>query len=519
MAGMSAHPLQHVVILGGGSAGWLTAGLLAAQHGHWLKVSVIESPDIPTIGVGEGTWPTMRDSLRDIGLSEADFVRRCDATFKQGSLFRRWSSGAADDLYFHPFTLPTGYTEAPLAAAWLRGHAPRPFAELACVQPHLCAAGRAPKQFATPEYASVANYGYHFDAGLFGPVLREHCTSRLGVVHVPDTVTAVRSHDNGDIAALKTTTHGEIAGELFIDCSGLKARLLAEHYGNDFVSHRSVLFCDRALALQVPYAQEQAPIACQTVSTAQAHGWVWDIGLQARRGVGLVYSSAHCSDDEAQRTLQDHVAATGGAPAGLPPPRQLRFDPGHRRTFWHRNCVAIGLSAGFLEPLEASALALIEFSAGFLRDQMPGDRQAMDRVAERFNDACHYRWARIIEFLKLHYVLSRREDSDFWRDHREASSVPARLQELLALWRHLPPSRHDLVRHDEAFPSASWQYVLYGMGFQPEPGFSDRCRTAELQAAEGFFLETSQRVRKMLPALPSHRELVQHIRQHGLPRI
>lgn len=376
--------------------------------------------------------------------------------------------------------------------------------------------GRAPKQFATPEYAAVANHGYHFDAGRFGPFLRTHCTERLGVRHVADEMVAVRCHDNGDIAALQTRTQGEVEGELFIDCSGLRARLLAGHYGVGFRSWRHVLFCDSALALQIPYPDAQAPIACQTISTAQSCGWVWDIGLQQRRGVGLVYSSAHVDDAEAARILQAQVLASGG-PADMPAPRQLRFDPGHRASFWHRNCVAIGLSAGFLEPLEASALALIEFSAGFLRDQFPATREAMDTLARRFNDACHYRWGRIVDFLKLHYVLSTREDSDFWRDNRAEASWPERLREQLALWHELPPSRHDFERHDEAFPSASYQYVLYGMGFRPQ-----RLRPVSgpaLSRAQAAFDDTARSARKMLPALPSHRELLDHIARHALQRI
>ncbi|MED5621103.1 tryptophan halogenase family protein [Ideonella sp. BN130291] len=516
---MSDQPVAHVVILGGGSAGWLTAGLIAAQHRHRLRVTVIEAPDIAPIGVGEGTWPTMRDSLRSIGVSESDFVRECEATFKQGSLFRRWVDGSADDLYFHPFMLPQGWGDAPLAQAWQQ-HAGTRFADCVSVQPHLCQRGRAPKQFATPEYAGVANYGYHFDAGRFGPFLRTHCVKRLGVHHVADQVVAVLSHDNGDIAALQTRSHGAIAGDLFIDCSGLKAHLLAGHYGVPFVSHKHVLFCDAALALQVPYADPQAPIASQTVSTAQSHGWVWDIGLQTRRGVGLVYSSSHCDDETAHRTLMDHIArsgANGTAAVDLPQPRQLRFEPGHRRTFWHRNCVAIGLSAGFLEPLEASALALVEYSAELLRQQMPATRGAMELLARRFNEACSYRWARIVDFLKLHYVLSRRTDSAFWLDNRQPASVPEPLRELLALWRHLPPSRHDLVRHDEAFPAASYQYILYGMGW---PGAAScELPAQDIERAQGCFREAAELTRKMLAALPSHRDLIEHIRRHGLSRI
>jgi len=514
-----SHRIRHVVILGGGSAGWLTAALLAADHvpadEGGLQVTLIESPETPPIGVGEGTWPTMRDTLRRIGVRETALFRECDAAFKQGSRFDGWTDGAPGDHYFHPFMLPEGYTEAPLVPAWLLHAAQLPFADLSCVQPHLCVHNRAPKQATTPEYASVANYGYHFDAGKFGLFLRRHAVETLGVRHVVDHVVGVGTHDNGDIASLQTQGQGALAGDLFVDCSGLPSLLLGGHYGVPFRSQQGVLFNNAALAMQVPYPRGDTPIASQTISTAQRSGWIWDIGLPTRRGVGHVYSTDHATAEEAEQALRAHVQATGGAPDL--PVRRLSFTPGYRDHFWHRNCVAIGLSSGFIEPLEASALALVELSAAMLSDEMPATREAMDIVARRFNDSFAYRWSRIIEFLKLHYVLSRRDDSDYWRDHRQPAGIPERLREQLLLWRQRPPSRHDLFRAEEVFPSASYQYVLYGMGFRPDA--PDGTRRTALAGADAHFREAARLTRRMLAALPVHRELIEHIHQQGLPRI
>jgi len=512
--------LKRLVIVGGGSAGWLTAGVIAAEHrakeGAGLSVTLLESPDVPAIGVGEGTWPTMRDTLRKIGVSETAFFRQCDASFKQGSKFERWVDGRELDYYFHPFMIPEGYLETNLVAGWARRHAATPFADLVSFQPHLCAQGKAPKQAQTPEFAAVANYAYHLDAGKFGTFLRDHCVANLGVRHVVDHMTGVESAPNGDLAAVLTREHGPIAGDLFVDCTGLNSALLGGHYGVPFVPQRHVLFNDTALALQVPYAAADTPIASHTVSTAQSAGWIWDIGLPMRRGVGYVFSSDHISIEAAARELQAYVTRTGGTGTELMP-RKLGFQPGYRRKFWHRNCVAIGLSAGFIEPLEASALALVELSAAMLADEMPATRAAMDIVAHRFNDFFTYRWERVIDFLKLHYVLSKRQDTDFWRDNRAAASVPDRLAELLTLWRFQPPSRYDLHRVEEVFPSASYQYVLYGMGFRPEPdGFSRRMDDAD--RADEFFREAARLTHRMLGALPSNRALIQHIHQNGLPR-
>jgi tryptophan 7-halogenase len=203
----------------------------------------------------------------------------------------------------------------------------------------------------------------------------------------------------------------------------------------------------------------------------------------------------------------------------MPAPRKLTFRPGYRERFWHRNVVAIGLSAGFIEPLEASALAMVELSAAMLSDDMPATREEVDIVARRFNDAFTYRWERVIEFLKLHYVLSRRDDTPYWRDNRAAGSIPARLAELLTLWRHRPPSRLDFHRLDEVFPSASYQYVLFGMGFRSAPSARASLQGKAAEEADNFFRQASSLTNRMLGALPPNRELLDHIHRHGLPNI
>lgn len=541
---MVSDSIRSVVILGGGSAGWLTAAILAADHpatpdSPGLAITLIEAPNLAPIGVGEGTWPSMRETLAGIGVSESDFFRECDAAFKQGSRFNGWCNSpqphpatqgrSATDYYFHPFVLPQGHGETDLVAAWQARHAQVPFADLVSFQPHLCVQGKAPKQFSTPEYAGVANYGYHLDAGKFGLFLQRHCLTRLGVKHVADEVLAVNSFENGDIASLQTRDHGAIGADLFIDCSGMRSRLLGQHYGIGLVSQRHVLFNDSALAVQMPYPAADSPLASQTTATAQANGWIWDIGLPTRRGIGCVYSSAHGSDEQAEQALRQYILATQpqlAAPHSpvaadqieIPAVRKIRFEPGYRQQFWHRNCVAIGLAAGFIEPLEASALALVELSAHMLSEQMPATRAAMPIVARRFNEVFLYRWQRVIEFLKLHYVLSQRNDSAFWREQHQRASIPERLTELLTLWQHVAPSRHDFNRIEEVFPSASYQYVLYGMGFAPQPG-NGPARPGQREQAEAYFREAAGLTGKMLAALPSNRELLNHIARHGMPKI
>eukprot|EP01030_Chromulinospumella_sphaerica_P024779 gene24779-24880_t len=335
----------------------------------------------------------MRDTLRRIGVSETEFFRQCDASFKQGSRFNGWVNGSADDVYFHPFVMPQGWGEVDLPRAWQQQHPDIPFADLVSYQPHLCVQGRAPKQAVTPEYAAVANYGYHLDAGKFGLFLREHCTRKLGVRYLADHVLAINSAPDGDIASLQTERNGTLEGDLFIDCTGMQSLLLGKHYQVPLISQQHVLFNDTALAIQVPYASSDAPIAAQTSSTAQSAGWIWDIGLPTRRGVGHVYARAYISDDEAEAQLRAYIRATGG-PADAGTVRQIKYEPGYRTRFWQRNCVAIGLSAGFIEPLEASALALVEMGATMVADELPASRAAMDIVAARYNETFSYRWER-----------------------------------------------------------------------------------------------------------------------------
>lgn len=513
--------VKHVVVLGGGSAGWLTAAVLAADHNArnegGLKVTLIESPDVATIGVGEGTWPTMRDTLRRTGVTETDFIRECDGAFKQGSKFARWRKDADDDYYYHPFVLPQGYLETNVVAGWME-HSHVPFGKLVSFQPHLCEAGKAPKQFSTPEWAGVANYAYHLDAGKLGVFMRKHCTQNLGVRHVADHMTGVNCHDNGDIASLQTREHGAIEGDLFIDCTGMRALLIGQHFGVPIESQKHVLFNDRAIALQVPYADARQEIACQTISTAQDAGWIWDIGLQTRRGVGHVYSSTHTTDEAAAQALMRYVLATGGREQDVHTLPHITIRPGFRRQGWVRNCVAIGLSSGFMEPLEASSLVLVELAATMLSDQLPASRDVMDVVAARYNDSFNYRWERVVDFLKLHYVLTQRSDSDYWRDNCRPESIPQRLQEMLQVWRTLPPSRYDLHRVEEVFPSASYQYILYGMNFHPDRPPVSR-RMDDVARAEGYFREAAELTRKMMAALPGHREMLDHVMARGMSRI
>jgi hypothetical protein len=520
--------IKQIVIVGGGTAGWLTAAIIAAEHlvdegrlapNPLLRIVLVESPQVPTIGVGEGTWPSMRQTLQKIGISETEFFRCCDASFKQGSQFVDWQqvpSNGRSSYYLHPFTLPVGAPDFNICPYWLAHRQSVSFADAVSQQAELSVAGFAPKFITTPEYSFVNNYGYHLDAGKFSQLLQKHCLEKLGVQHIADHVSGIESASDGDIAAIVTVHHGRIAADLFIDCSGQQSLLLGQHLQVPFLPQQQVLFNDRALAVQVPYADAEAPIAANTLATAQAAGWIWDIGLPTRRGVGHCYSSAHCSDEMAFSRLYQYVVTTAGhTVADALSPKQLVIKPGYHEKCLVRNCMAIGMAAGFIEPLEASALALVEWSAKQIASQLPRTREGLDLVAARINQSYLQHWQQIISFLKLHYVLSQRDDDVYWRDHRD--TVPDTLQAQLRLWQEQVPSAVDFRYQDQLFPAASYQYVLYGMHFTTAD--YPQLKPSLKRKAQELFQQNAQRVSTLRSGLPTVRDLLNKIAQYGLPPI
>lgn len=510
-------PTRRIVIVGGGTAGWITACVVAAESRKSgedaVEVVLVESPDIPIIGVGEGTWPSMRMTLQRIGLAEDDLIRECGASFKQGTRFRDWSGLPAAPEYIHPFSLPLEYSDLNPAIFWLAHGGAAAFADLVTPQARVIELGLAPKQAGAPQYAFTVNYGYHFDAGAFAGLLHRHGVEKLGVQYTAGNVESIEPRPDGDIDAVLLDTGERVAGDLFVDCTGQKALLIGGHYESPLASVKDVLFNDRAIAVQAPYADPGDPIAPVTLSTARPHGWIWDIGLSRRRGIGYVHSSAHADEETALTALRRYVEETSpGVDFNQLSYRTIPFTPGYREELWVRNCVAVGLSAGFVEPLEASALVLIEQSAAIIGEQLPRDREIMDVVAGRFNDKMRYHWLRIVEFLKLHYAVSEREDSNYWKENRARETWPDGLREKLTLWQQQPPWHDDAPRLDELFPSASYQYVLYGMGFRPRYASVGNALDKRMRKrADEVFHGAQMKAQQMARLLPSTRELVSTI--------
>lgn len=500
---------RRIIIVGGGAAGWLAAAYLARFFEGRIAITLLESPGIGIISVGEGAFPTIRSTLRFLGIDETRFVRAASATFKQGISFNDWLHAPGPDgarhHFLHPFEAPFTTEGTGLVPYWLLQDPARrpPFAEAMTIQNRVAEARRAPKRPGEGDYAGPLDYAYHFDAGRLAEVIRDRAVE-LGVRHLQGMLTRVERAEDGGIARLHTQGHGTLEADLYVDCSGFRAELIGEAMGVPLRSVRDVLFTDRALACKIPYETPDAPIESFTVATAHEAGWTWDIGLSGARGIGTVYSSAHLDDDRAAEILR---ACVGDDDYNA---RLIAFEPGWRETQWVKNVVAVGLAGGFLEPLEATGIVLIEAAIAMIAEFFPHDGPA-DAPAKRFNALMAARFEAIVKFLKLHYCLSRREEP-FWRDNREPGSIPETLRELLGQWRHRPPSRFDFTLDVESFAFFNYQYILYGMGFLTDLS-SGRGDFPNEEAAEKLFARIRSFGERAAEDLPSHRALIDQINE------
>ena len=507
--------MKKITIVGGGTAGWISAGYLAkvldATSPKGVSITLIESSEIGILGVGEGTFPSIRRTLRRMGVSESALLRECDATLKQGAKFVSWryppgaEPGPALSHYMHPFAVTNTADGLDLLPYWLLGVGGKGnWDEANTVQKHVSDASRAAKRIIDPEYMGPLNYAYHFDAAKLAQFLRRHATG-LGVHHLTDTVDEVMLDERGYICGLRTREHGILDADLYIDCTGFRAELIGKALGVPFKSCRDVLFCDSALAIQVPYPAADSPIPSYTVSTAHEAGWTWDIGLHHRRGIGHVYSSDHTSDDRAESVLRDYI---GPAAANLNA-RKFKFTAGFRETNWVKNCVAIGLSSGFFEPLEATGIIFAEVAAVMLANLFPWGGH-YEVAARQFNDMMLRRYHRALDFIKLHYCITKRRDTSFWVDNVMETSIPDSLKDLLERWRNRPPEPIDIDPNIDIFPAESWQYVLYGMGYETD--LSPKANIFKYyEEARGAFADINRQAEYALSVMPTNRDLINQI--------
>lgn len=495
-------PVRHVCVVGGGTAGWMTALMLAnTAYGPRLKVTVLESTQVGIIGVGEGSTPWLRGFFDGLGIEESEWMPACNATYKSGITFEKWSTRPGFERYFHPFASMldnmtmhqfVDNVHARLDGADVHAHPDRFFVAAA-----LARQARGPR--ANANFPFDIWYGYHFDATLLGQFLAAKAQAR-GVAHLQRHVRQVQLDEHGDIARLHLDDGEALAADFFVDCTGFASLLIGQALQTPFVPFAENLFNDAAIAMPTP---RDGPIESQTISTALRHGWAWKIPLTHRCGNGYVYSSAHCSADEAETELRQHL---GLLDADVPA-RHLKMRVGRMAKTWHRNCVAVGLSQGFIEPLEATALLFVQRTAGLLVEALEhGDLGPAAQHA--FNEAMRTRFENTRDYIVAHYKTNSRTDTDYWRANAENMHLSESLQGVLLTWMSRKPLAAGLRagRFGQGYPIVSWYALLAGMGLFPDdlqPPTAHQARH-DLAAVDDFIARSATN-------FPDHRELLARI--------
>lgn len=455
---------KKVLVVGGGSAGWMAAAYLnAALNRDGKKVAdiaLIESPDVPRIGVGEATIPDFRHLLSVIGIDEQEFMKVVDGTFKQSIRYVNWLNNS--DSFHHPFSRhklePIDYS----GREWLSSDRSIPFIDTISAQPLISEMGLSPRGISGENFSIPQRYAFHMNALKFADYLKEHSTAR-GVTLCVDHVVDVEMQENGYIAAVKTKGGQRLEADLFIDCTGFRALLIEQKMGVEFVDCSQWLLCNRAVTMHVDYEHHYSGnVRPYTTATALSSGWVWDIPLQNKRSLGYVHSSHFTSEDDAERELREFEGPHSEALYS----KIVHFKVGRREKIWSANCIAIGLAGGFIEPLESTGLYLSDLACVMLAEYFPytDDYEAM---AFRVNRILANRFYEILDFINMHYCLTRRTDTEFWREVTKSERINDRLQAKLDYWRKKPPSPHDF--EDQFFPGQPAKPIGTGEGDMRAP--------------------------------------------------
>ncbi len=465
--------IKRIAIVGGGNAGWLSANHLGLELSRdpEIEITLIESKDIPVIGVGEGTVPLIRNSLQSFGISEVDLLLHCDATFKTAIKFANWMSTekyGKDNFYYHTFDAPYpgGYD---VNNYWLGNKTKAYYSKLSPTY-YVAEHNRCPKRTDSPPYKGLVNYAYHFDAAKFTMLLADNAKKRFGINHIYETIKQVLLHDDGNVKGFQYDSGGCEEFDFYIDCSGFSSLLFGKTLNVPFIDKSDIILTDTALALQVP-TEPSEELFPYTKAVAHGAGWVWDIPLTTRRGTGLVYSSQHMSDDAALQELSKYH----GRDLENSNARKIPMKAGYREKIWEKNCVTLGLANGFVEPLEATSIFVTDFCAGMIAKKIPLMKEEIPVYAKSCNEIATLIWERIFDFIQLHYCISDRRDTQFWCDVTERVAVSDLLRERLELWKYSIPQRTDFASTFDFFHTESYLSVLYGMDYPTRaPAVNDK---------------------------------------------
>ncbi len=465
--------MQHVVILGGGTAGWMAANLLSTLlPAESIKVTLIESSDIGIVGVGEGSTPTLKRFFSLCGIQERDWMPFCNATYKVNIQFKGWSPQSGINAYSHPFISQVDtFTERAFEVNCRTrrlGLETETLPDKFLLNGVLAAQNKGP---ITPEtFPFRIEYGYHFDSHLLGQYLKQHGTQH-GVTHIEGEVVTTLRHKNGDIRSLGLKSGQCVEGDFFIDCTGFASLLMQKELKVPFESFSQNLFNNAAVVIPTP---AQALLPVQTTSTALGHGWCWSIPLTNRTGNGYVYSDAFVSAEQAEQALRSHLSVTDDIEA-----RHLKMRVGQLKQHWVKNCLGLGLSQGFIEPLEATALHLVQVCIeSFIEHWKKGNYTGLHQ--QEFNQKIHARFEHVRDYIVAHYKLNTRSDTEYWRANRDNNQFSDSLGHIFDVWFKRGDLREEIQRQnlESHFGSLSWHCLLAGYGAFPpiaqqQPGKGD----------------------------------------------
>lgn len=450
-----AAPIRKVVIAGGGTAGWMTAAMLSKVLKEQVEVVLVESEEIGIIGVGEATIPPIHTFNTYLGLDEKEFLRETKATIKLAIKFENWR--VKDESYYHTFGAPgTNMGFCSFQHYWLRAK------QAGMTTPlwdfdlnYLCCEQQKFNKINTQNPVYEMQYAYHFDSGLYGQYLRK-LSEKAGVTRIEGKIEHVqRDEQSGFITGLQLHSGQQIEGDLFIDCTGQRGLLIKGAMGVEFESWKDYLPADTALAVPSERFERTLPY---TRSIAHASGWQWRIPLTHRNGNGIVYSSSYLSDEDAHQTLMSNLDSKP-----LDEARKIQFQTGRTTQQWHKNVVSVGLSSGFLEPLESTSIHLIQSAIVRLLKMFPNETIEQS-VIDAYNEESKAEFATIADFIILHYHVNERNDSDFWKDRREMP-IPERLKQKIALFKSSGAIFNEPL---DIFRDASWLQVMLGQGIEPQ---------------------------------------------------
>ncbi|MGD1870015.1 MAG: tryptophan halogenase family protein [Neomegalonema sp.] len=503
--------LESITIVGGGTAGWMAAAMLDTflnrmGGGDRVHIRLIESPDTPTIGVGEATVPAMPRLLQQLGIDQEAFFRRCNASFKLAVKFDRWNVDDAGDPYafLNPFNHPPLIKGVDAGLYYQRfGQNGPAFEKYTGMGADLIEKCKGPGQLGGAFKNNRVTTAYHLDAGQFAKLLQETATAR-GVEHVLDHLEDVELDENGYVAALQLRSGGRTPVQLVVDCTGFRGLIINKALGEPFDDYSDWSLNDSARAVQIPHKPGAKLEPC-TRSTALGAGWAWRVPLYHRIGTGYVYSSKFRTEEEARAEFLDHLGMTEDEAQ----PRALKMRVGRTRRSWVKNCVAVGLSGGFVEPLESTAIYMIEMSIRWLSTYLP-DRDYPQPLADRFNKNMRDLYEEVRDFIAIHYHLSNRDDTPYWVAARGAERVPERLRENLEGWRYALPEATDL-NSAHLFDHHTYAAVLFGKGFYKGKRIN-RAAQLDKRVWRAFSDAFRQAKADNLKRMPDHRDLLTKLR-------